>query len=195
MSDKRTVATDALETLGTIIEDGGRDAIHLAVEPVIAGEELYPGAHLGIVKSKPKNIALLSTNKKLKGEPAVGIVDPFLTEPIHAGEMFWLVIYPRQIKSLRHVWSHPAFPDEVPSVDNSEQVKESIKWMERYAGQVGLDYEDILIAGDNWEESEDYLCDGGRWEGEYTPEEYWDHWENIRGRRARNRGNFFTCSC
>lgn len=37
--DKRSVSTDALETLGTIIDDrAGRDAIHLAVEPVHAGE-------------------------------------------------------------------------------------------------------------------------------------------------------------
>lgn len=43
MSDKRSVATDALETLGTIIDDKQkRDAIHLAVEPVVAGER---GSH------------------------------------------------------------------------------------------------------------------------------------------------------
>ena len=47
-SDKRSVATDALETLGTIIDDTQkRDAIHLAVEPVVAGErlQLLKGPH------------------------------------------------------------------------------------------------------------------------------------------------------
>lgn len=48
-ADKRKVSTDALETLGTIIDSGQkRDAIHLAVEPVIAGECLAPGAHVVI---------------------------------------------------------------------------------------------------------------------------------------------------
>lgn len=43
MSDKRKVTTDALETLGNIIESRGRDAIHLAAEPVVAGmEDKYP---------------------------------------------------------------------------------------------------------------------------------------------------------
>lgn len=43
-ADNRKVTTDALETLGTIIGTSeGRDAIHLAVEPVEAGERLSPG--------------------------------------------------------------------------------------------------------------------------------------------------------
>ena len=47
-SDKRTVATDALETLGMIINDAaGRDAIHLAVEPMIARHPLRPGEYVG----------------------------------------------------------------------------------------------------------------------------------------------------
>jgi hypothetical protein len=46
MSNARSVATDALATLGTIIDDTQkRDAIHIAVEPVIAGERLRPGDH------------------------------------------------------------------------------------------------------------------------------------------------------
>jgi hypothetical protein len=43
----RAVSTDALETLGKIHErEEKRDAIHLAVEPVIAGEVLQPGQHM-----------------------------------------------------------------------------------------------------------------------------------------------------
>lgn len=48
------VATDALETLGThpIPDNSGRDAIHLAVEPVVAGEVLYPGQRIGLAYGK-----------------------------------------------------------------------------------------------------------------------------------------------
>ena len=50
MSDeivRHTVHTDALETLGTIIgPEEKRDAIHLAVYPVCAGERLAPGSHV-----------------------------------------------------------------------------------------------------------------------------------------------------
>jgi len=77
MSDKRSVATDALETLGTIIGEGaGRDAIHLAVEPVIASERLLAG----------QDVYLLPDGRAAKGkDKAVGIVDPFLKESVKAG--------------------------------------------------------------------------------------------------------------
>lgn len=104
--DKRSVHTDALETLGTIIgDDEHRDAIHLAVEPVEAGEWLVPGQDISLVNGKAFN----RTGKH------VGIVDPFLKEPIAPGQKFWLVVYPRMITSLRHVWTHPSFAD-VPEV-------------------------------------------------------------------------------
>lgn len=45
---KHTVVTDALQTLGSIIAPNqGRDAIHLAVEPVKAAMSLNPGDHVG----------------------------------------------------------------------------------------------------------------------------------------------------
>lgn len=98
-ADKRKVSTDALETLGKVINSKEkRDAIHLAVEPTQAKQTLRPGQHVGVDGT---------TNNP------VGIVDPFLARPVKEGEWFWLVIYPRQIHSLRHVWTHPAFPDEL----------------------------------------------------------------------------------
>lgn len=67
MSDKRSVTTDALQTLGTIIDDNaGRDAIHLAVEPMVAGEDLKAGEHVGIEDG-------VATTETLK---LLGIVDP-----------------------------------------------------------------------------------------------------------------------
>lgn len=103
-ADNRSTHTDALASLGTIIkETEKRDAIHLAVEPVIAGDRLLPGDH----------ILLDPNNGKAFRAPlnqGLGIVDPFLGQVIQPGERFWLVVYPRQITSLRHVWEHPAFP-------------------------------------------------------------------------------------
>lgn len=97
-ADKRSVHTDALQTLGTIITEGGRDAIHLAVEPVVAGEPLEPGEDIGI-----ENGVAWGKSDHIK---KVGIVDPFLKDRVKTGEKFWLIVYPRQITSLRHVWEH-----------------------------------------------------------------------------------------
>jgi hypothetical protein len=106
-ADNRTVSTDALETLGMVhYKPEFRDAIHLAVEPVTAGEELKPGQHIGL----RDNAAYSANGIHIK---LIGIVDPFLPKPVAKGEKFWLVVYPRQISSLRHVWEHPDFPPSV----------------------------------------------------------------------------------
>jgi hypothetical protein len=104
--DKRTVHTDALETLGMIhFKTEARDAIHLAVEPVTCGpEHLDPGECIRIIEGKAFGS---------RRSASTGIVDPFLVHPVKPGEQFWLVVHPRMITSLRHVWEHPAFPKEV----------------------------------------------------------------------------------
>jgi hypothetical protein len=90
--------------LGQLIHDGDRrrDAIHVAVAPVTAAQRLLPGQHVGLVQEE---------NLELVGpcEHNLGIVDPFLTEEVEAGQRFWLMLYPNTIVGLRHIWSHPAF--------------------------------------------------------------------------------------
>ena len=79
--------------LGKIITgDAKRDAVHVAVIPCVATREMEPGERL-------QN----------------GIVDPFLTAPVYPGQRYWLWLYPGTVTSLRHVWEHPAFDDEVPA--------------------------------------------------------------------------------
>lgn len=115
MSDKRSVSTDALETLGTILtRNEKRDAIHIAVEPVTAAHDLYPGDDIGII-DKEKGLAGYC-------DDPLGIADPYIGHPnkrgpqarevIKQGQKFFLLVYPRQITSLRHVWSHPLFEEE-----------------------------------------------------------------------------------
>lgn len=103
-ADKRTVATDALETLGTapLRDTEKRDAIHLAVDPVVAGQRLSPGAHITVTNG----VAWLTPTGQ-----GIGIVDPFLDSMVEPGDRFWLVVYPRKITSLRHVWTHPDLPE------------------------------------------------------------------------------------
>jgi len=105
-ADKRSPHTDALETLGMIhFKPEARDAIHLAVEPVEAGENLGVGFDVGIGADG-------KAYRAVPGIKPLGIVDPFLPQPVGKGERFWLVVYPRMITSLRHVWEHPAFAPE-----------------------------------------------------------------------------------
>lgn len=89
--------------LGVLLPDHEhrRDAVHIAIAPVTAAVELEPGQHVG----------LLEGSKEFAGpsDKPLGVVDPFLKEPIQPNQRFWLFLYPETITGLRHVWTHPAF--------------------------------------------------------------------------------------
>jgi hypothetical protein len=98
--------------IGTLIDgDAGRDAVHVAVAPTTAPRELQPGQHVD-----------QHGNPEGPGVIPVGIVDPFLREPVPPGRRFWLFLYPNTVTSLRHEWTHPAFP-----TTSTHEVNQAIK--------------------------------------------------------------------
>ena len=187
-TDKRTVHTDALETLGTIITDKEkRDAIHLAVEPVVAGEELKPGEHVGFFEDGTAG----------KYGSAIGIVDPFLNKNVQKGKHFWLVVYPRQITSLRHIWEHPAFPASNCFID-LKAIDASKQWIRSYAVGLEISYERLMGGAEEYLITGEITVSGGyNLEGECTSDEFWVHYEIVTGTKVaeEQRGNFFKCAC
>lgn len=189
--DKRKVSTDALETIGNIIDEREkRDAIHLAVEPVVAQQLLRPGDHVTAEGRlvNPDDAA------------AVGIVDPFLRTNVTKGQRFWLVVYPRQIHSLRHVWTHPAFADEpevagmAPKVHVDKRAT-SEAWLRNFVQHADCpDYETVIAAAVNNDDGEYLHFDGRDAHGEIPPE-FWDHVETVTGRKPPYRATYFSCSC
>jgi hypothetical protein len=191
---KRTVSTDALETLGTIIDDKQkRDAIHLAVLPVMAGARLKPGQEIALTDG----LALPHAGGML-------IVDPFLREPAMPGDRFWAVLKPRLVTSLRHVWTHPALPSEeiesaAPAGDFDLEKAKARAVIESIAERCNVDSADELICGArSYLKRGDYKCEGGRWEGVSLPEdEFWPAYEIVTGEKVDDskRDSFFSCSC
>lgn len=99
---------DAGPQLGQLITNGDRmrDAIHIAVAPVMASVNLRPGQPIALVQSDDGHgYSVADAPASL----AQGIVDPFLTEPVTSGQRFWMFLYPGTITGLRHVWTHPVF--------------------------------------------------------------------------------------
>jgi len=108
-ADKRTPHTDALDTLGLIHwQTEKRDAIHLAVEAVTAFVDLPRAEPIGIIDGMAYPAGVVVNGKQV---PYHGIVDPFLHRGPRKGERFWFIMKPREVRSLRHVWEHPDFPE------------------------------------------------------------------------------------
>ncbi len=158
--------------LGKILEhDRLRDAVHIAVIPMIAGNRLLPGTHVMLENDR----AVDAVGRKR----AVGIVDPFLQDLVRPGERFWLFLYPGSIRGLRHDWSHPSFPPE----DRWDAKAASMDWMARYANQTGIPYEMLLErhSGDN--------------EGFEPVAEFWHHYQVLTGKDPEEDGRYFSCAC
>lgn len=193
MSSDRTMATDALATVGNLIDaSAGRDAIHLAVEPVIAGVALSAGERIGLKDGK-------ATSNR--GVEILGVVDPFLTELVRPGQRFWMVLLPRTITALRHVWDHPSFTPE-PAMHEADKKSASEVWMRKWAMEhVSYDY---YGDGGNLGEQEayDFAIRAGHEHHigphesarDYIDNEWWAHWEIITGDRGE-RDSYFSCGC
>jgi hypothetical protein len=167
-----------------LTEEAHRDAIHIAIAPVIAGEQLNAGDHIGF--RKDGKVA------EVKSTDLLGIVDPFLKVSVRPGDKFYMFLYPRTITSLRHEWTHPKFPDFKQLAIENEKA-ESRQWIEEYASSIELDYNELMSAAFDFINSGDYLNKGELLDGKCTPEEFWSHYEKITGKRGE--GNFFSCSC
>lgn len=188
--------------LGTIPKgDEGRDAVHVAIVPACAGEPLLIGSPVRM-NSKNKAVAC-------KAKDAIGVVDPFIAQNqggIDRDSWFWLCLYPKTITGLRHVWEHPWF-------DVVQKQKESEKWLRDFIASADCpDYDTVIAAalGEHVDEiegyggpayqisrygTESYLTFLGRDAHSSIPPEFWDHVENVTGKKCPVRATGFSCSC
>lgn len=167
-----------------------RDAIHVAVAPVVAAERLASGWHVGLNSNGEASVS----------ETPVGIVDPFLRDSVASGKRFWLFLYPGSITSLRHDWTHPAFSGPCAQPDGNKEA--SRQWMtdwalkhmgEDYYGDGEISSPDVALARaiDAGERNHVGPYEDAR---DYIDNEWWNHWETITGKRG-DRDAYFSCSC
>lgn len=175
--------------LGQLVRGNpGRDAIHIAVAPVAAGEYFKPGTHVRIVDGKAISA---------RPEDSIGIVDPFLLGVVEIGQTFWLCLYPKTITSLRHEWVHPAF-DSMPTVPVKTSADVSNDWLHDFAGRIDIGYSHMMRAAKEWLRSGEYECEynSENWRDGFD-HEFWKHYDIVTGNVTPDskRENFFTCSC
>lgn len=160
-----------------------RDAIHVAVVPMIASEMLRPGQRIGVVGD-----GIAGPSGKI-----TGIVDPYLTDVVPKGSAFWMCLLPGTVTGMRHHWIHPDFSG--PAMPG---VTESVAYLMRQADDRGLKYEEFMGFVAEFVETGRHIIQGGRFEGEGIYEdEFWPHYENATGTKVKedDRGSVFSCSC
>lgn len=131
---------ETINTLGKFLPDDHdqhRDAVHIAVMPVVAGEELQPGEKVRI-KFGTTDVAMSAEYN----DDYVGLVDPFLKcqWEVKVGQKFWLWLRPGTITGLRHEWTHPVLDKK------QEPVSESETWLRQFADKWNFDYNEMLIS-------------------------------------------------
>lgn len=177
--------------LGKIIRSPQkRDAIHVAVAPVTAGMILGRAQHVRLHNGRAVSC---------RAEESIGVVDPFLDSCAVEGDVIWLWLAPGSITSLRHAWTHPSFSGE-ESIDvcpSHNAKSESIRWIATWCEEVGVSFEAAIANAKSWLEYGEYWCEGGRFEGESVPDEFWKHFEIATGTVVPEgkKRSFFTCSC
>lgn len=138
--------------LGHLITENGpevrRDAVHIAIMPMIAAEELGAGDSVALTADgtqafRRERVRGFWDNKKQEMintplEGAIGIVDPFLIDRVAQGQRFWLFIFPGQVTTLQHHWTHPAFITDFVKADPApapvlQDKAESERWLRAYA--------------------------------------------------------------
>lgn len=184
---------DKVPKLGSLIkEPQGKDAVHIAVAPVIAGETLQPGQRIGF-SGKPFTVRA-NIN-------VIGIVDPFLRAPVKSGQEFYMFLLPNTITSLRHEWTHPEFEKEeatsqyAPSFFKLAGHPAEEKWLSDFAINLGSDYDELMAAAKNYLDHGEYFSKGGQFEGSYIPEEFWQKYSIVTGEGVNENGSFLSCSC
>lgn len=172
------------DLIGKLLKDTAqRDAIHIAVAPVVAARSLVPGSRVGLTESGEAD--------NLMGKD-IGIVDPFLEAPVKRGQRFFLFLFPNTITGLRHEWLHPAFEGDTRS--------ESEIYLRSFAERLFSYY-----GNDEGEGSRFKLLMSQAEHGSFGTDieygddcqptaEFWDHFERYTGKKVV-RHTHFRCAC
>lgn len=179
-------------------ETDARDAIHVAIIPVMSDVDLKSGQRVGF-----------SNGKATKEGPFIGIVNPFVEGKVKAGTLFWLMLMPRTVTGMRHHWQHPLF-EEMPSYKAKCTKAESEAWLRNFCETSDCPGFETTIAAalgkDLINYAPEYYDSAYRNDGEYLhfsgydahgeiPPEFWDHVENYAGVSCPKRASWFSCSC
>lgn len=200
VSDNQHLELEGVEAvsdikLGVIVDETAqRDAIHIAVAPVVASQILAAGDHIGLLPG--------SADEAAGAAPTItpiGIVDPFLREHVQVGQRFYMWLYPQTVTGMRHHWAHPAFDAGAALPVPIDPKAYSERWLRDFAERIDLSYNAVIMACQTRLDNDDYYI----FHGHDTPDccyedrkEMWKHFEIVTGRKVDDHETtVFSCLC
>ncbi len=182
-----------------ITGDAQRDAIHVAIAPVVAGETLLAGQHVRIDGAgKCYRCVEGTAAKECFHIKTIGIVDPYLTVRVLPGERFYLFLYPNTVTSLRHEWTHPAFGPESEEAARERlqafavSLRRGQRDEERDADWVISTLRDTLKGDSYVGDYDDQAAFNGQ------SDALWNDYEIVTGDRVpreKREDVYFSCNC
>lgn len=181
---------DPIKTLGTLLpeDEDRRDAIHIAIMPVILAEDMSPGDRVGFIYGSREIV------KRKDDDESIGVIDPFLKGYLEKDSKVWMFLYPNTVTGMRHQWSHPGVDE--PHVTKSA----SEDWLHQFAEKWNFNYGEMISQA---QVDEGMIVANGidlHGAGELGGDEdlFWHHIELLTGKKfdGVHREKFcWSCSC
>lgn len=171
-----------------------RDAVHVAIIPVIAGESLYAGAYFKLAYGSTTSALMCGYGQ----QDAIGVIDPFLGNMVHIkkGDKCWGMLFPDSVTGMRHHWKHT-------TIDNVEKPKDEHElWIRRFCDEWNFDYNELIA---NATSTDDWRYVVARGKDLHSARElggdedlFWEHLEALTDRkfdREHREEMGWSCSC
>ena len=185
---------DPIKTIGKLLNgEEQRDAIHIAILPVIVDDHLSAGDTVKFVYGSTDKV------RYAPEENSIGVIDPFLEDYIPIGSRVWLFLKPNSITGIRHEWTHPAVDNPIICDNVSE------RWLREFADKWNFDYDQMIATASSLPEAEwgNYITARGKdlHDREELGEDhdlFWAHLELLVGKQfntVHREKVGWTCSC
>jgi len=175
--------------------DRARDAVHIAMIPVVAGVVLRPGQHVSVEEGK----AVAGKINQWGDAKAVGVVDPYLADAVKPGERFWCFLRPGTVTALHHNWHHDSFPLPVSSTEGAKLQSEG--WLRNFAEKYAVEYKSLVDQATSCDDEHGGICvgtDDVHEMGDGEKSLFWHHLGVVTGRlfSASHQNNaYWSCAC
>lgn len=163
------------------VELGLKDAVHVAIVSLRAGQALSPGDS---IKMNANGEAIWCNAKE-----SFGVVDPYRTNKIPRGGYFWCQMNMDEIENVKHVWSHKHSFDK-PTVEFKPN-----QYLEGYAKNLGVTYEVLMSTLEEYQPNEDRVAYTGTLSEDELEEaqddldsDIWYEWSRETGYEFDNIG-------